>query len=241
MKKTLLLVSVVLLTTVLFAQDEPKTDSRKNINLSGRANDHFLIQLGITNWTGKPDSITTKGLSRSLNMYFMFDFPFKTNPHLSIAIGPGIGSDNIFFDKMYVGLKDLTSTLHFQNVADTNHFKKYKLVTAYLEAPIEFRYSSSPQTPNTSYKFALGVKIGTLLNAHVKGKTLQNKNNGTILDYIQKETDKKFFNSYRFLATARFGRGPFNLFGSYQLNKLFKEGVAPDVRPYTIGLTISGL
>jgi hypothetical protein len=241
MKKITFVICCSMFLSAAFAQDEPKTDSKGNINISNRANDHFLIQFGVTNWTGKPDSITTKGLSRSFNMYFMFDFPFKTNPHLSLAIGPGIGTDNIFFDKMYVGIKDLTPTLPFNNVSDTNHFKKYKLVTAYVEAPIEFRYSSNPAAPNSSYKFAVGVKIGALLNAHVKGKTLQNKNNGTILDYTQKETGKHFFNSYRFLATARFGRGAFNLFGTYQLNKLFKEGVAADMRPFTIGLTISGL
>src|SRR5437762_11008273 len=176
MKKTLLLITSVLLTIILFAQEEPKTKSKKNINLSGRANDHLLIQLGVTNWSGKPDSIKTKGLSRSFNMYFMFDFPFKTNPRFSIAIGPGIATDNIYFDKMYVGIKDVTSTLQFKNVADTNHFKKYKLSTAYLEAPLELRFSSNPETPNSSYKFALGVKIGALLNAHVKGKDWEAKN-----------------------------------------------------------------
>jgi len=241
MKKTLLLVTTFLLTTALFAQEEPKTESKKNINLSGRANDHLLIQLGVTNWAGKPDSINTKGLSRSFNMYFMFDFPFRTNPHLSLAIGAGVGTDNIYFDKMYVGIKDITPALQFKNVADTSHFKKYKLTTAYLEAPIEFRYSSNPLTPNSSYKFALGVKIGTILNAHVKGKTWEDKNGNTLLDYTQKETGRHFFNSYRFLATARFGRGPFNIFGSYQLNKLLKEGAGPDVRPFTIGFTLSGL
>ena len=28
---------------------------------------------------------------------------------------------------------------------DTNHYKKYKLSTAYLEAPVELRYSSNPE------------------------------------------------------------------------------------------------
>ena len=242
MKKLITLSLALAFVFPLFAQDstgaKPK---KKDFNLSNRANDHFMIQIGYNAWSARPDTIRTKGLPRSFNMYFMFDFPFKTNPHLSLAIGPGVGTDNIYFDKMYVGIKDNSSTLQFKNLEDTSHFKKYKLTTAYLEAPIEFRYSSNPETPNSSYKFALGVKIGALLNAHVKGKTWENKNGGVLLDYIQKETGKHFFNSYRFLATARFGRGPFNLYGSYQLNKLFKEGVAPDVRPFTIGLTISGL
>src|SRR4051812_12843953 len=98
MKRTLLLFSLVLLGSSVFAQDEPKPKSKPN--LSNRANDHFMIQLGVTKWAKKPDSINTKGLSRSFNMYIMLDFPFKTNPHISAAIGPGIATDNIYFSKM---------------------------------------------------------------------------------------------------------------------------------------------
>ena len=52
-----------------------------------RSNDHLLIQLGINSWANMPDSIQTKGLSRTFNIYFMMDFPFKTNPHFSVAAG----------------------------------------------------------------------------------------------------------------------------------------------------------
>ncbi len=51
-----------------------------NLNLANRSKDHLLIQLGFNSWANMPDSINTRGLSRSFNMYFMFDFPFKTNP-----------------------------------------------------------------------------------------------------------------------------------------------------------------
>jgi len=236
MKK--ILTAVFLIGSITsFAQDQY---TKKKVNLAGRPNDHILIQLGITNWAKKPDSINTKGLSRSFNMYFMFDFPFKSNPRISVAIGPGIGTDNIFFSKTYVDIKQ-NATLLFQDVSDTNHFKKFKLATAWLEAPLELRYSSNPATPNKSYKFAIGIKGATLLNAHTKGKDWRNKANQTLISYTQKENSKRFFNTTRFLATARFGWGPFTLYGSYQLNPLFKEGLAPDVRPYSIGLTLSGL
>ena len=209
--------------------------------MANRANDHFLVQFGYTKWSGKPDSINTSGLSKSINAYFMFDFPFKSDNRFSAAIGAGIGTDNIYFSKTYVGIKDITPTLRFQDVSDTNHFKKSKLTTAFLEAPIEFRFSSDPATPNKSYKFALGLKIGTLLNAHTKGKTWQTKDGTTLIPYTEKQTSKRFFNSNRFVATARFGYGVFSIYGTYQINTLFKEGFAPDIRPYSIGLTISGL
>jgi hypothetical protein len=241
MKKIFVLVISSLVVTSIFAQDEPKPESKKKPNLTGRANDHFLLQFGVTNWAGRPDSIKTKGLSRSFNMYFMFDFPFKSNPHFSVGIGAGIGTDNIYFDKTYVGIKDATSTLRFQDVSDTNHFKKYKLTTAILEAPLELRFSSNPASSNKSYKASLGIKVGTLLNVHTKGKTWQSASGGTLLAYTEKQTSKRFYNSNRFVATARLGYGVFSVFGAYQLNTLFKEGLGPDVRPYTIGLTLSGL
>jgi len=241
MKKILVVFLSTLLITSIFAQDEPKPNPKPKQNLRARANDHLLLEVGVTNWAGSPDSIKTKGLSRSFNAYFMFDFPFKSNPHLSVGIGAGIGTDNIYFNKTYVGIKDATTTLRFQDQADTNHFKKNKLVTAILEAPVELRYSSNPAEPNKSYKFALGFKAGVLLNAHLKQKTWQNKTGQTLLAYTEKQSSKRFFNSNRFVATARFGYGVFGIFGSYQLNTLFKTGFAPDVRPYTIGLVLSGL
>jgi len=250
MKKIFLLAAGLIFITALFAQVDslkptpsqitpPK--QKKQFDLSNRSNDHFLIQLGYAGWNNQPDTIKTKGLPRSLNVYFMFDFPFKSNPHFSAAIGAGVGTDHIFFDKMYVGIKDPTSTLTIQDVSDTTHFKKYKLATAWLEAPIELRYSFNPENPGKSWKIALGVKVGTLLNAHTKGKTWQNSQGQTLISYIQKESGKRFFNTTRIVPTARIGYGHFSIYGTYQVGTLFKEGLGPDVRPYSIGLTISGL
>jgi hypothetical protein len=243
MKKIALVLFSFLLTNFLFAQDSLSTPKRKKepINLSGRANDHFMIQLGVTNWSGIPDSISTKGFSKSFNFYFMFDFPFKTNPRLSVAFGPGISSDHIIFNKTYVGIKDATPTLRFINQADTNHFKKTKLNTTYLEAPVEFRYTAKPLNSDKSFKWAIGAKVGTMLDAHTRNKEFQNKSGNTLNSYTMKEKSKRFFNTTRLIGTARVGIGHFSLYGSYQLTSLFNEGVAADIKPYTIGLTISGL
>ena len=241
MKKIFFAAIFIFITTSIFAQDSTKTTSKKKANLTGRANDHFLMQFGYTAWANRPDTIHTTGFPRTFNMYFMFDFPFKSNPKISAAIGAGVGTDNIFFEKTYIGLKESTPTLRFQDLSDTTHFKKYKLATTILEAPLELRYSSNPETPNKSFKVALGLKAGFLVQAHTKGKTWQSSSGATLITYTEKQIDKHYFNSSRFAGTARIGYGVFSVFATYQINAPFKEGLGPDVHPFTLGLTLSGL
>lgn len=239
--RRIIFTSLVLLT-VLTVKAQNDTVKRKITPVASlpRSNDHIMLQLGYTTWTGAPDSISTTGIPRTFNAYFLFDFPFKTNPHWSVGIGVGIATDNIYFDKTYVGIKDATPTLHFTNVSDTNHFKRSKLATAYAEAPLELRYNFNPEAKN-SVKVAIGAKIGTLLNAHTKEKNLEDKNGNALLAYTQKESSKRFFNQNRLSLTARIGYGHWSVFGAYAVTPLFKEGVAPAIRPLTIGLTLSGL
>ena len=226
----------------IFAQSDTGTISRRAPSVTlPRSNDHFMFQIGYTSWQGKPDSIHTSGLPRSINLYFLFDYPFKTNPHLSTAIGAGIATDNIYFDETYVGIKDNTATLRFQDQSDTSHFKKYKLASTFAEVPIELRYTFKPEDQKGSWKLALGIKVGTLLNVHTKGKTLQNKNNANINNYTEKESRKTFFNSTRLAATARVGIGNFSLFGAYSLTGFLKDVAGPTIRPFQVGICISGL
>ena len=228
----------------MFAQETPDSAIKKitkaPYNLANRSNDHFMVQFGYAGWAGIPDTIKTGGFSKSLNVYFMFDFPFKTNPKLSMAFGPGIATDHIVFTKTDVGIKDLTSQIYFTDRSDTNNFKKTKLATAYLEAPIEFRYSADPYY-GKGLKFALGVKVGTLIDAHTRNTKYQNSSNTSLNDFTEKEKSKKFFNKTRLSGMVRVGYGHITLFGSYQFTPLFKDGLGPVVRPYAVGITLSGL
>ena len=76
---------------------------------------------------------------------------------------------------------------------------------------------------------------------HTKGKILLDKNGANLNNYTAKETAKGFFNSTRIEGTARIGYGNFSLFGSYQFNNVFKDGVAANVKLFQIGLCVSGL
>lgn len=257
MKKIFLIALSLLMLQHLIAQVSPTSDSvytgidpipaekpktKARIDLSNRSNDHLMLQYGIDNWTGTNDSINPRGFSRFFNFYIMLDKPFRTNPKLSVGLGVGIGSDNIFFKQTYVDITSTTAYLPFKKVDTVNHFNKFKLTTMYLEAPVELRYSSNPEKNSKSVKVALGVKVGTMIKAYTKGKNLVDRNGNAVNNFIEKQYNKRFFNSTRFALTARLGYGIFSLYGSYQVNSLFKDAAGPSgIRPYSIGLCLSGL
>lgn len=241
MRRLFLSAAILCFGVAAFAQTDTSRNSRVLSPMQVPSGDHFLIQLGTANWQGRPDSIGTKGFSRTFNMYLMLDFPFKTNPHFSVALGPGFATDHIFLDGRTADVAGTSTSIAFRNVADTNHFKKYKVSTAFLEVPVELRFVANPDAGGKSFKVALGAKVGTMLSAWTKGKNLQNKAGNTLNDYIEKQKSKRYFNTTRLSAMGRVGLGHFSLFTSYALTPVFKEGVGPDVNTLSIGLTLSGL
>jgi hypothetical protein len=239
MKKIILSVVLVAGFLISNAQETPAPKKKKSwAGLDVSPKDHLLLQYGVHSWKQKPDSINTGGFSRSFNLYFMYDMPFKTNPQFSVGVGLGVGSDNVFFKKTNVDLKS-RDRLYFNKDTVTS-YKKYKLTTAFLQAPVELRFTKDPTNPGKSFKAALGVTVGTMINAHTKAKVNRDANNQG--GYINKINDRTHFNNLRFAATGRIGFGLVSLFASYQLNQFFKEGAGPaDIRPMTIGITLSGL
>jgi hypothetical protein len=238
MKKAFFLFAFISFFNSSFGQD-----SKNKIEINTHPSDHFLIQFSSDHWTAAPDSIQSriKSVSRGANFYFMIDKSFASNKHFSVAFGGGIGTSSIFFNKLGVGINGTKSVLSFDKLDSTNHFKKYKLTTCFLELPVEMRFSSNPANPDKSIKGAIGVKVGTLINAHSKGKTLQNASDNTINEFTEKTSSKSYFNTTRVMATARLGYGNFSLFGAYNLNTMFKDKVAANMKLLQLGLTISGL
>ncbi len=240
MKKIVFAFLAFVFATSVFGQ------AKKNINkadLASRAGDHIMLQLASNHWAGMPDSIKdhTKGLSRGANIYVMMEKPFKNSPRFSAAFGIGFGTNNMYFKNYNINIKSALTKLPFTSLDSTERFKKYKLTTAYLEVPVELRFVDKPFKNNKSFKAAIGVKVGTLLNVHTKGKTLQSKTGGTINAYTDKETNKRFFNSTRLAVTGRIGYGIFSFYGSYQITSMLKDGVGPQIKPFEIGICISGL
>ena len=227
------------------AEPNKKKQDWSKVNLSNRPKDHLMFQVGMHSWTQRPDTFATKGLSRSFNAYFMFDFVFKTDPRFSVGLGVGVGTDRISFDNE--AGRDLNIingngiTFRRNTGADsTIRYRSIGLHSAFLEAPVEIRFMTKPETPNKSWKFALGMKVGTMVSA--VDKTRFERDAAGNLQYNTKVKDRKNFNNLRLAAQARVGYGNIGLFAQYQINDFIKEGQGPSqVRPFSVGLTVTGL
>lgn len=223
---------------------------KKAWDLSKRAADHFMFQLGYDNWAGKPDSANIKGFNHSLNFYFMMDFPFKTDPRLSMGVGLGLGSSQIYFDKTYPQIAAYNNTtLAFATgvsgsggaSSSADHYKRFKLVTNYLEIPVELRFALDPEHMDKSWKFAVGTKIGFLIAAYTKAVDPEDVTGHVIAGTVEKESSKQFFSSFKFAPTIRVSKGVIGIFGQFQANSLLKAGAGNSVFPFAGGIVLSGL
>jgi hypothetical protein len=207
----------------------------KTAVVSKPSRDFVMLQFTHDRWRGADDSITINGIGRGFGGYLCYDFPIKKAP-LSFAAGIGIGTSNIYFtDNQQLVLTDSGQTQAIFT-GEREAYKRFKLATAYLEAPFELRYFGNRENRNKGFKAAIGFRVGTLLKATTKG--VRDFQGSKVID---KESTKRYFEQYRFSATTRIGWGNVTLLGTYNLNSLFKEGEGPQVTPYAVGICITGL
>ena len=217
------------------AQDEKMNNAATPPPIAKPSRDFVMLQFGYTNWVSKPDSIKTKTFAYTFNAYLCYDFPIKKTK-LSFAAGLGISTTTVYLNSQQIAFKDTQSTSVARFISDTAHYKRYKFNTAYLQAPFELRYFSNTQNRNKGFKAAIGMQVGTLLGAHIKGLTSVNGTN------IKEKIDtKRYVTPWNFAATARVGWGNFSVYGSYNLTNVFKVNAGPPITPASVGICLTGL
>lgn len=217
-----------------FAQDVEKDDTSKEKNtISKPSRDFLMIQFMYTGWLNAPDSVNTTGIGRSFNAYLCYDFPIKSS-RFSFAAGVGVGTDNVYLKDQEVDIQFTDTATAAVYKAESRNYSKYKVSTAYLEAPFELRYFGNKYNRNKGFKAAIGMRVGTLV-----GTTMKGKEDGTKV--IHKVNSRRYMETWRFAGTARLGYGNFTLMGTYNLTNLYKENQGPALTPFSIGLCITGL
>lgn len=229
LKRIVLPLILSCVSLIAVAQDVEKGTAKKSI-AEKPSRDFLMLQFTYEGWM-KPDSVKTTGFGRGFNGYLCYDFPIQKS-HFSFAAGIGVGTSNIYLNGQQLYYNDTATQVQFIN--ELKDYKKYKLTTAYLESPFELRYFGNNKNRNRGFKAAIGLRVGTLIGAHTKGRI----NNTKISEKINR---KDYLESWRFAGTVRLGIGNFCVFGSYNLTNLYKVNQGPVLQPYSLGICITGL
>ncbi|MCF8230028.1 MAG: PorT family protein [Bacteroidales bacterium] len=219
-KLTLLFLSFVIIFPLL-AQDQISDETKKKFSIG--------IDIFSDIWQDTPDDLDLSTINRGINVFGMYNYQFgKSN--FSVAIGAGIGAHNMYSNGIVGSIND--STVFDTEILDTISYKKSKINLTFLDIPFEFRLKT-----RSKFRMAIGFKIGFMIGKHAKykGDALNGEDSGTI---ITKSTDVRNLETFRYGPTFRIGYKWINLFGYYQINKMFKPDQGPQMYPITVGISL---
>lgn len=226
--KTRLFYIFLFLFGSLFSQEEP-SDSEGVVDSKYRE-DQFYAGVTYNFLENKPSGMSQQGLSGSLHLGFIRDFPVNKNRNVALGIGLGY-STNSYNHNLYI--KEVNGSVTYQ-ILDNSviGYQKNKLNIHMLEVPIQFRWRTSTAKTYKFWRVYTGVKIGYVFNSIVKYK-------GELGDFKQKNTPH--LNRIKTTADISFGWNTWNFHIAYGLNKLFlKEakvnGEAIDITEIKFGL-----
>ncbi len=239
-RKISLLIVFIALLSPAFSQEKPTKKTSARPDIPGM----LTLEYGFNFALRAPKDFDPNFIgSTTFNLYYQYEMRlFKS--HFSFVPGIGFSFERYKFKDgrvltnypSYDSIKMETAT-----AAGYTSLKKSKLITNYIEAPLEFQYSINPDDPAHSFKISVGGRIGYLFDSFSKVKYHEYQEN-------KKIKDKQNFNlsQFRYGLTSRISFGSFSIFGYYNLNPLFQKGKGPvnngvitDFNTFTVGLSLS--
>jgi hypothetical protein len=209
------------------------SDSDRSDKDQKRAWNRFLIDVGFNQLENVPAPLELNAWrSKGVNLYYYYQLKLIKD-NLTLNPGLGLGLDSYSFSNDI--LMSTSSNGSFQYQIDTlnRNILKTKLATNYFDFPIELRFKTG-KNDRSSFRVAIGAKVGVLFNAHSKIKYVEDGFGRKL-----KTRDDFGLNQIRYGVMARIGFSYFNMFGYYSLSKLFEDGKDPDVTPFMFGITLS--
>lgn len=159
----------------------------------------------------------------------LFEYSFGFGQYVGIVTGLGFNFNDYKFKNRYSFKKDESGVLQPYALPEGD-FRKSKLSTVYLTAPLLFEFQI-PDNRGEDRLFVAGGVIGGLkLGEHTKNK---------IGDEKSKDKGDHGVAPLRWGYTARVGFDDFGIYGTYYNTKLFEDGVGPAATPVTIGVVLS--
>lgn len=151
------------------------------------------------------------------------------NNKFGLVTGLGLRWNNYRFANNVILSPDSAGIYGYYD--NTRDWKKSKLVVNYLTLPLFFEYQTNRFSKKNSFHIAAGVIAGWRYATHTKQLYFDNGRQKP------KQRDDFHLRPFRYDATVRIGWGVINLYATYSMNELFKEGRGPELYPFAVGIT----
>jgi len=169
--------------------------------------------------------------SHSVGLTIMFKEARLAKERLYVRSGLGINWTKYHFkNNINISTSNDSTAFTFDSIRS---FDKYKLRATYLQVPllIGMRLGDLDNPLGIQFGVVGSYKIGSII-----------KQKYTLGETTMKDKTKDDFNlnPFKFEALARVSMDDFGFFAKYSLTELFESGRAPELYPFSIGITIGG-
>lgn len=171
--------------------------------------------------------------SIDVNLNFFEQNVNLINNKFGLVTGLGLRWNNYRFTDNVILSPDSSSIYGYYD--NTRDWRKSKMVVNYLTLPILLEFQTNRFSNKSSFHITAGVVTGWRFATHTKMLYFDNGRQKP------KVRDDFHLRPFRFDATARIGWGVINLYATYSLNSLFKDGQGPELYPFAIGITLVNL
>lgn len=197
------------------------------------SNDRLTFEFNYTDLLNQPEGYETRWFNRGMNVYLNYDIKLGSGKHFSFAPGIGFSTHNVYHNSF---IERDTSATVFTQISDTLTYRNNKISTNFIEAPLELRFRSTPNKFNRSFKLAVGMRLGYLINAHTKYRGELDRGDGKESVKV-KDLRLPNINNFRIGPSVRVGYGNLSLVGYYSLTTLFDKDRGPGVHPFSVGIS----
>lgn len=211
-----LLTLSLLLTASSFAQDDVVDSDTADVIEQRKHQDLFYVDLTWDYLLGLPEGVEQKWYGRGVNLGLVYDQPFTKDGMVSGAIGAGFASHNYYLNALVNRFDSAGSSYSKFQVASDSVLSRGKISLNYVDVPFELRFRTKPNKEGIRWKFAVGGKVGYLVNVHEKIIDAQ--------DIKIKTYNYPNIAQVRYGVSARVAYGAIGVSAFYSLSPLFNAG-----------------
>jgi hypothetical protein len=188
--------------------------------------DRLVFDLTYNDWSGDLKPFQNRLNSIGVNVNFMKDIKFKKTKVFSLGMGLGYGFSSISSEQKFAVQNNIIefSTIQKSSIYDYSRIKTHRFFM-----PLELRFSTKKWN---RWKFAVGGSFG--INARMNQRLIGS--DGSKMESTNLNSSASQLN---YGIHTRLGYRNFSLFGSYQINNLFRGRGNPDLHLFQLGLSIS--